>query len=146
MNRAEIQRALDDVHDQSLLRHGFADHLRDYELIVRRHDVRSADIPSADLRYLFTFCVEAEVQTTLGSQVWRASLDDGLTDMEGHVWAWQDLYPGGRVVEGSDRARSWADSIGIDFHEVVVETNVHAIKLIVSDLEIAEVEAGRSPT
>jgi hypothetical protein len=150
VNRAHIQRALDDVHDQALLRHGFADYLRDYELIIRRFDQpRRPAVRFADLRYLFRFCVEAEVRTTLDSQVWRVSLDDRLTEslssggMEGHSWwARQDLYPGGRVIEQSQRAQSWADSIGVDFYEVVIETNVHAIKLIVSDLEIAEVESG----
>jgi hypothetical protein len=149
MNAAEIQRALDEVHDLSLMRHGYTHHSRDYELLVRRHGDPRSGMSSTDLRYLFRYCVEADVRTTLGPRVWRASLDDRLTDMDtadgidGHVWVtWQDLHPGGTVVRSSERARRWVESVGIDFHEIVIESNVHVITLIASDLQVVEVDPG----
>jgi hypothetical protein len=149
VNDAEIQRALDEVDDLSLMRHGFSDHSRDYELLVRRHGDPRSGMSSIDLRYVFRYCVEADVRTTLGPRVWRASLDDRLTGMQsadgigGHVWVtWQDLHPGGRVVGASERARWWGESVGIDFHEIVIESNVHVITLIASDLQVAQVDPG----
>lgn len=37
-------------------------------------------IPPAYLRYLFRYCVQADVETAVGAEVWRRSLDDRLID------------------------------------------------------------------
>ncbi|MCG5445359.1 hypothetical protein NIE79_003809 [Micromonospora sp. NIE79] len=68
-------------------------------------------------------------------------------DLDGFVWAvrWQPLYPGAKVVADSECARSWADKIGIPFHEVHLEMNAHAIALVFSDLEVTEAGEGYAP-
>ncbi|MET7879891.1 hypothetical protein ABZS52_23535 [Micromonospora profundi] len=58
---------------------------------------------------------------------------------------WQPLYPGAAVVADSERARSWADKIGIPFHEVRFKMNAHTITLIFSDLDVTEVREGYAP-
>lgn len=58
---------------------------------------------------------------------------------------WHCLYPGGKVVENSDRARVWTDRLGIEFHEVAVETNAHRINIVFSDLEVTKLDPGYSP-
>lgn len=69
------------------------------------------------------------------------------SDHDGYVWGirWQDLYPGAKVVADSAVASRWQSEIGIDFHEVVFETNGHNLRLVFSDLEVTEVEPGYGP-
>ena len=68
-------------------------------------------------------------------------------DLDGYVWGVKDqrLYPGGRVVSPSKRARNWADAVSIEFHHVRFETNAHKIDLVFSDLAVTEVSFGYAP-
>ncbi|MFD2355620.1 hypothetical protein ACFSTC_49645 [Nonomuraea ferruginea] len=119
---------------------------RDYQLVVLpMPDPRTGTTPPP-LRYLFRYCVQATCTTALPARTWRVSLDDRLTTCEtrveydGYVWGvkWQALYPGATLISDSPTARSWAAAIGIDFHEVRFETNVHVLTLVFSDLHIEE--------
>ncbi|MDA0644373.1 hypothetical protein [Nonomuraea ferruginea] len=130
----------------ALLRHGFVGYSRDYQLVVLpMPDPRTGTTPPP-LRYLFRYCVQATCTTALPARTWRVSLDDRLTTCEtrveydGYVWGvkWQALYPGATLISDSPTARSWAAAIGIDFHEVRFETNVHVLTLVFSDLHIEE--------
>lgn len=55
---------------------------------------------------------------------------------------WQVLYPGAALITDSPAARQWATAIGIDFHEVRIQTNAHDLTLIFSDLQVQERPAG----
>ena len=55
------------------------------------------------------------------------------------------LYPGARLVTDSARTGPWSQALGLDFHEVIVETNGHNLTLVFSDLEVSEVNEGYSP-
>ncbi|WP_431894208.1 hypothetical protein [Nonomuraea sp. bgisy101] len=146
MDPVRLQQALDDVFDQALLRHGFVNHMRDYQLVIHATADPRTGIAPATLRYLFRYCVQANCTTTVPAGIWRDSLDDRLTtyetgvDLDGHVWGvnWQVLYPGATLVADSPTARDWAVAIGIDFHEVRIQTNAHDLTLIFSDLQIEE--------
>jgi hypothetical protein len=150
---AQLGQALDDIFDGALVYHGYSDYMRDYEVIVYVTADPRIGIPPVHLRYLFKYCVAAEVKTAVSPDIWRRSLDERLTDrkigpdLDGFVWAvrWQPLYPGAEVVADSERARSWADEIGIPFHEVRFEMNAHTLTLVFSDLEVAEVGQGYAP-
>jgi hypothetical protein len=117
--------------------------MRDYELIVE-NDVGPA--PPGTYSYVFKYCVETQVVTSLPDSVYGASLDERLIDYEagkdldGYVWGvnWSDLYPGWTLRPDSDRAADWSRRIGIDFHEVVIETNAHTITLIFAELVVAK--------
>ncbi|NUS11574.1 MAG: hypothetical protein HOY69_09265 [Streptomyces sp.] len=45
------------------------------------------------------------------------------------------------MLPESDATRRWADELGIDFHAVRIETQVHHLSLVFSDLEITELPA-----
>lgn len=153
MNPEEIQRALDDVFDQAVLFHSFTDYMRDYEIITHSVAAPSTVIPPTYHKYLFRYAVEVTTSTTVTERAWAHSLDDRLIDYEqgrtldGYVWGikWHLLYPGGKVVENSNRARFWTESLGIEFHEIDVETNAHRINIVFSELEVTKVDPGYSP-
>ncbi|MEV4159945.1 YxiG-like protein [Nonomuraea dietziae] len=146
MNPVKLQQALDDIFDQALLHHGFVDYMRDYQLVIRTTADPRTGIEPTTLRYLFRHCVQATCTTTVPAAIWRTSLDDRLityetgVDLDGYVWGvnWQMLYPGATLITDSPTARSWAAAIGIDFHEVRIETNAHDLTLVFSDLHIDE--------
>ncbi|NAS26605.1 hypothetical protein GT755_33635 [Herbidospora sp. NEAU-GS84] len=146
MDPVRLQQALDDVFDQALLSHGFTTYMRDYQLVIHTTADPRSGIAPATLRYLFRFCVQADCTTTVPAEIWRKSQDDRLityptgVDLDGYVWGvqWQLLYPGATVVTDSPTARNWAAAVGIDFHEVRIQTNAHDLTLIFSDLRIEE--------
>ena len=84
---------------------------------------------------------------------WKESLDDQLIEPDyinksGRIYwgvKYQIFYPGGTVVTDSARARQWSDSVGIEFHEILLETNFQAIRLVAADLHVAEVGLGHTP-
>ncbi|GAB2813796.1 hypothetical protein GCM10027073_52610 [Streptomyces chlorus] len=45
----------------------------------------------------------------------------------------------------SEATRRWAQAVGIDFHEVRIETNAHRLTLLFSDLQVSEVPDGYAP-
>jgi hypothetical protein len=153
VDEAQIQAALDDVFDQAIVFHAYTDYMRDYEIITyATADPRTGITPAYD-RYLFRYCVEAEITTALRPDVWARSLDDRLIDYEtgkdldGYVWGvrWQCLCPGAKIVANSERARRWADEIGLPFHEVRIETNGHNLRLVFADLQVTKADPGYAP-
>jgi hypothetical protein len=148
MHAASIQSALDQLFDQALIFHGFTDYVRDYELVVYE---KTAVRPPRLLRCVFKYCVEARVGTP-GPEFWKVSLADHLLQFpheptQGFVWGvkYQELYPGGRVNAESDLARRWSEAVGVEFHEVLIETNCQKITLVASDAEVTEVNEGYAP-
>ncbi|WEH41940.1 hypothetical protein [Streptomyces sp. AM 2-1-1] len=55
-----------------------------------------------------------------------------------------ELYEADLLPE-SEATRRWSKAVGIDFHEVHVETNAHDVKLLFSDLRVSEAPAGYAP-
>ncbi len=153
MKAEEIQQALDDVFDEAVVFHGFTDYMRDYEIITYVHAPADSGRDPRYLRYVFKHCVSALVETTLTPAVWSRSLDERLTDyatgvdLDGYVWGvkWHCLYPGGRVQPNSAKAQQWRDALGIDFHEIVIETNAHKLSLICADLTVIDAAVGYTP-
>jgi hypothetical protein len=102
VDTSEIQAAFDDVFDQTIVFHGFADYMRDYEVFVYATADPRTEIRPEHLRYRFVHCVRATVTSALSPAIWRLSLDERLIDYEqgrdlnGYVWGvkWQALYPG----------------------------------------------------
>lgn len=148
-----MQAALDEVFDQAIVFHGFTDYMRDYEVITYSTADPATGIEPAYARFLFRFCVEADVQTTVTPQTWRRSLDDRLIDydrgkeLDGYVWGvkWHDLYPGGRVLAATSATAEWSEAVGIDFFEAVIETNAHRLRLVFGGLEVTPLKPGYRP-
>lgn len=151
VDEAQIQAALDDVFDQAIVFHAYTDYMRDYEIITYSGaDARTSPLPT---RYLFRFCVEAEMITALRPDIWARSLDERLIDpeggnhLDGYVWGvrWQRVYPGAKIVPNSERAKRWTDAVGLLFHEVSIETNGHNLTLVFADLQVTRAAPGYAP-
>jgi hypothetical protein len=147
---------LKEMFDCELVHHGFTNYMRDYEFVV----YQSCDpnpkygLSPRHLRFIFRLCPEATVTSRVRPDVWARSLDDSLLDEQrvtrespGYVWGVQTqcLYPGASVIDGSDRARFWANALGVEFHEIVVEANAQSITLVFSDIQVDEVSDGYAP-
>ena len=153
VDTAQIQAAFDNVFDQAILFHGFADYLRDYEIFIYATADPRTGIRPEHLRYCFTHCVRATATTALSPGIWARSLDERLIDydqgrhLDGYVWGvkWQMLYPGVRLVADSADARRWSRELGRPFHEATVETNGHNLSLVFSDLTVETVDPGYVP-
>ncbi len=156
MNRLEIVAAFEEVFDQAIVFHGFADHMRDYDVFVYATADPRTGIAPEHLRYRFTRCVRATATTAVRLDVWQRSLDERLVDneayaaepeLDGYVWGvnWQALYPGMSLREESAEADAWSQDVGIPFLEARIETNGHNIELIFSDLVVTRVEPGFTP-
>jgi hypothetical protein len=153
MDPVLLEQLLDDAFDTAVVHHGYTSYMRDYEVIVYATSAPSTGIEPTHLRYLFRYCVEARCETTVRPDVWRISLDERLidhekgVDLDGYVWGvkWHAFYPGATVLSKSETARRWKRSVGIDFHEVRIETNAHRLTLVFSDLQVSEVPVGYAP-
>ncbi len=136
-----------DLFDNALLFHAYKTYMRDYELIVEVH-VGPAE--QGTYSYLFRYCVEAHVRTTVREDVYRASLDERLIeyesgkDSEGFVWGvkWSLLYPGWKLHTPSGKAQRWSERLGIDFHEVQIETDAFDITLTFAELAVKKLSDG----
>jgi hypothetical protein len=143
---ATLTRLLDDVYDQAVVHHGYTDYMRDYEVIVYAVADPRTGVPPAHLRYLFRHCVRASCRTAVTAEHWRESLDERLLDheaaanLDGFVWGvrWHRLHPGAAVVDSSPTAAHWTEQVGIDFHEVRIETEAHDLTLVFSELAVTE--------
>ena len=156
VDASELKDKLEMMSDCGLVHHGFTNYIRDYEFIV----YQSCDpnpkygLSPRHLRFLFRFCPEVTITSRLMPDVWSRSLSDDLLqehmatrDSAGYVWGvqTQELYPGATVVEESPRAWFWTTSLGIDFHEIIVEANAQTISLVFSAILVDEVFDGYSP-
>ncbi|MEW2134067.1 hypothetical protein [Streptomyces sp. NPDC005435] len=153
MDTAVLEQLLDDTFDHALVHHGYTNYMRDYEIIVYATADPRTGIKPAYLRYLFRYCVEARCETSVPADIWRVSLDDRLidhetgADLDGYVWGVKchALYPGAKLLPESEETRRWSKALGIDFHEVRIETNAHIMTLLFSDLQVSEVPIGYAP-
>ena len=100
------------MFDQALVYHAFTPYMHDYEAVVYATADPRTGIAPAYLRYLFRYCVEVSVSSTVAVDTWRRSLDERLirydtgAELDGYVWGvdWQELYPGMSAVSPSARA------------------------------------------
>lgn len=133
-----------DVFDNALLHHAYKDYMRDYELIV---DVHVGPAVQGTYSYLFRYCVEVDIRTALRPDTYRQSWDERLSDYEtgkdldGYVWGvkWSQLYPGWERHPSSERAAAWSEQLGVELHEVVVDTTAYRITLVFADLQVEKI-------
>lgn len=127
--------------------------MRDYDVIVYATADPRTGIRPEHLRYRFKNCVAASVTTALTPEIWKQSLDERLidydqgVDLEGYVWGvkWMLLYPGMRLVDGSEAAARWSAELDMPFYEASIDTNGHNITLVFSDLSVNVIEPGFAP-
>ncbi|MEV0029866.1 hypothetical protein [Nocardia sp. NPDC050793] len=152
VDAAQIAQALEDVFDQAIVFHGFADYMRDYDIFLHATADPRTGVQPEYLRYRFKHCVRATATSAVPVEVWARSLDDRLVDYEigreldGYVWGvrWQCLYPGAKLRRDSDEAATWSARLGLPFHEAEIMANGHNLSLIFADLEVDTVAAGQA--
>ncbi|WP_435826542.1 YxiG-like protein [Amycolatopsis japonica] len=66
----------------ALVFHGFADYMRDYDVLVYATADPRTGIRPEFLRYRFKHCVRASVTSAVTPETWSRSLDDRLVDFE----------------------------------------------------------------
>jgi|SRR5262245_54576415 len=93
----------EDFFDAAILRHGFTDYMRDYEIVVSG---RQGPLHTDVHRYQFVGCVEAVCTTNVEPAVFVSSLADDFVfagpdyrdkeDPDGFIWGtrWSCSYPG----------------------------------------------------
>lgn len=150
MDTAVLKRMLDETFDHAIVHHGYTDYMRDYEVVLHMTADPSTGIEPSCVRYLFRYCVEVRCETAVSAEIWRGSLDDRLldydtgVDLDGFFWGvkWHPMYPGAKLLPPSDAARRWSRELGLDFHDVLIETNTHRLTLLFSDLRVTELPVG----
>ncbi|MEU4351862.1 hypothetical protein [Streptomyces sp. NPDC023838] len=153
MDAAVLEQILNETFDHAVVHHGYTNYLRDYEVVVHMAADPGTGVEPSYRRYLFRYCIEAHCETAVAAKTWRLSLDDRLidhetgADLDGFVWGvkWHPMYPGAKLLPPSDTARRWSAILGIDFHDVLIETNAHRLSLLFSDLQVTEVPVGYTP-
>ncbi|HLP80586.1 MAG TPA: hypothetical protein VK141_01180 [Nitrosomonas sp.] len=137
------------IFDAAILKHGFTDYMRDYELIVQCRIDQELDIV---YKYHFIGCVEAHYETAFGSDYKKSLSDNHVLSLdedfpveeepeEGFFWGtrWAGVYPGLQYIENGDRALYWSKQLGRIMHEVTIETNVYFLRLVFADIRFANV-------
>jgi hypothetical protein len=137
----------EDLFDSALLRHGFVDYMRDYELVVSG---RNGPLLTDVHRYLFIGCVEAHCETTVRPTTFAASLPDAFVyagpdypdqeEPDGFIWGvrWSCLYPGLTYHAEGARARRWTELLQRPMHEVELETEAFRLRLVFADVRYAK--------
>src|SRR5450631_3628284 len=110
--------------DVGILRHGFAAHMRDYEVLFEAlwGHKEWADAKGTYL-LRFTHCPEATTRTAVPDAGWKQAWSDVFVDHaewvaagepEGIVWGacWSTAYPGLSYIDESTRARDWSERLG----------------------------------
>lgn len=137
--------------DAAVLRHGFTDYMRDYEIIVGARN----GPPNTDIhKFQFIGCVEAEYHTRVAPPTFSQSLSDnfvyagpdypGTQDPDGFIWGvrYSNAYPGLKYLEDGTRAQHWSRLMKRKMHEVVLETEAFHLRLVFADVRYALIGDG----
>src|SRR5262245_13715960 len=129
-----IRESLDryDLFDNAILRHGFLDYKRDYEVVAQL--IVGSGAPEV-YRYLFRGCVEVHYESRVLARGF--SMDDVFIDSdrwreagqpEGFVWGvkWAGAYPGWDYGDYSDRSEEWSRKLNLAMHEFSLQTDTYS--------------------
>lgn len=136
--------------DVGILSHGFAPHMRDYDVVFEALWGRKqwADAKGT-YRLRFTHCPEARTTSALSDAGWKESWSDvfidhaqwvGAGEPQGFVWGvcWSTAYPGLSYVDESPRAREWSVRLGKPMHEVNIETEAFKVQIVFNDFAVTK--------
>lgn len=132
--------------DFAVLRHGFADHGRDYAFIVQT---------GGTYELVLTHVVEMHYETRVRDDVWPESWDDRLTDWaewqaagqpDGYVWGsnWSLAYPGLEVPDHDPAAAKWAERLGKRMHAMAIETDRFRISMVFHEVRSKKISDDNS--
>ena len=136
--------------DVGILQHGFAPHMRDYDVVFEAlwGKAEWGDAKGA-YRLRFTHCPEVSARTTVADAAWREAWSDVFIDFarweaagepDGLVWGtrWSTAYPGLDSIEESPRAREWSERLGQPMHEVTITTEIFELRIVFHDFTVTK--------
>jgi hypothetical protein len=136
MNSVQALLERDALYDVALLKHGFTDYMRDYEIVVSG----GRDFH----RYQFIGCVEASCKTTVRPATFVESLSDdfvysgpdypGKDDPQGFIWGVRYSNACISYAEAGERAAHWSRVLGISMHEANIKSEAFLVTLVFADL------------
>lgn len=136
--------------DVGILHHGFAPHMRDYDVVFEalwgKKDWADA---KGTYRLRFTHCPEATTTTGVSDAAWKEAWSDAFIDHaqwvaadepKGFFWgvAWSTAYPGLDYIEDSPRARAWSERFGKPMNEVSIATEAFQIRVVFHDFTVTK--------
>lgn len=129
-----------DLFDNSIVRHGNCENIRDYEIIGY---LNGQDF-DAEVKYIFKGCIETNFKNNIKPEYF--SMDDRSLDLtkqndfdypKGFIWAAGVMvYPGWRLEENTEELKRLERLYNIKFHKIYIETNAYNLDLIFHDLEV----------
>lgn len=137
--------------DVGILRHGFAPHMRDYDVLFEAMwGVKQWGDAKGTYLLRFSHCPRASVTTALSDAGWKEAWADTFIDFRqwiaagepaGFVWAacWSTAYPGFSYVEDSADAKAWARRLDKEMHEVRLITEAFEVRIIFHDFTVTKV-------
>lgn len=142
-----------DFVDVGILYHGFAPHMRDYDVVFEAMWGRKKwGDNKGTYRLRFAYCPEATTVTSVSDEFWKEAWSDVFIDQaqwlaagepHGFCWwaCWSNIFPGVSYVEDSPRARHWTERLGKQMHEVIVETEAFRLSVVFHDLTVTKLSA-----
>ncbi|MDH4125699.1 MAG: hypothetical protein OEW64_12805 [Gammaproteobacteria bacterium] len=136
--------------DVGILQHGFAPHMRDYDVVFEALWGKEKWADAKGTYHLrFTHCPEAATTTAVSDFGWKQAWADVFTDHaqwvaagepEGFVWGacWSTAYPGLSYIDESPRARHWSKRLGKPMHEVSIETEAFQLRVVFYDFKVTK--------
>ena len=128
-----------------IVRHGFTNYFRDYDILVRSHGNRIFDHL---YRYQFVGCVEVRYELAMPPDIFRASLPDIFTQWlpeddyphPGYIWGtrFTEVFPGVTYMDTGERAAFWTAHLGRPMHEVLIGTVPFTLHLVFADFRVAD--------
>src|SRR5262245_2956387 len=136
--------------DVGILRHGFAAHMRDYDVLFEAlwGHKNWADAKGTYCLRL-THCPEATTTTAVSASGWKEAWSDVFIDHAnwvaageppGFVWGacWSTAYPGLTYIDASPRAKLWSKRLGRLMHEASIETEAFELHIIFHDFTVTK--------
>ena len=132
--------------DVGVMHHGFADHGRDYILIL---EVSLSHQPGT-YRLTFTHVVDLCIQTAVSPDIWQRSWSDDFTDYsrweaagepDGYVFGtnWSMAYPGFRAISDSPSADEWARRLTQPMFAASLATDRFELSLIFHEARLERI-------
>lgn len=136
--------------DVGILNHGFAPHMRDYDVVFEAlWGTKEWADAKGTYRLRFSHCPEVTTTTTVSDSMWKQSWSDIFIDHsqwvtagapEGFVWGvcWSNAYPGLSYIDDSPRAMQWCERLGKPMHEVSIATEVLQLQIVFHDFTVTK--------
>lgn len=133
------------AYDVGILRHGFADHGRDYVFVVEN----SFPIGRGNYELTFTHVVQLKYLTAVSDDVWRRSWNDHFIsyhdweaagEPDGYLFGtnWSLACPGFEALECDPDAEVWSERLQQPMFAAKLETDRFRIDLIFRDVRLKQ--------